>query len=215
MWLNKKIKMRKNIFFITIALTLVTYSATFCQNIKFGIVAGLNISKSNLTNIPNGYNNTYNPMMTYNFNAFVSYKNSKSWGLSLEPGFIQKGEKQDGLETNYRYNLNYIHMPILFIYDINDKMYFSIGPELGYLINTKLKSKETTIDLTSSYSNRFELSGLAGINYKVSDHLDVGLRYNHGISYQSQIEWTDIQGNNIGKSNIYNQYFQLVLKYKI
>ena len=65
------------------------------------------------------------------------------------------------------------------------------------------------------YDRRFELSGFIGINYNVIDNLDIGLRYNHGLTYTSKIIWINELGEETGVSKDYNQYFQLILRFKI
>ena len=64
--------------------------------------------------------------------------------------------------------------------------------------------------------DRFELSGLIGINYSLIENLDIGLRYNHGLTCISKLVFTDIMGNETGEHyNEYNQYFQFFLRFKI
>lgn len=205
--------MTKKTIFFTIGLIVISNLTGFSQNFKFGLVAGFDIANAHLTNKPYGFgdNQVYYPMIAYNFNGYIGYKKSEVWGLSIEPGFIQKGGRQKSSDDYIRFNLNYLQLPILFDYYVVDKFYISIGPELSYLINAKVKSN----DITDLYDRRFELSCLVGINYKIIDKLDIGLRYNHGLTYTSKITWTNEFGESIGVSKDFNQYLQLVLKLKI
>lgn len=209
--------MTKKTIFFTICLIVILNLTAFSQNLKLGFVAGFDVANAQLINRPDGIGNNqvYYPMIAYNFNGYVGYKKSDLWGLSIEPGFIQKGGRQKSSNDYIRFNLNYIQLPILFDYYFVDKFYISIGPELSYLINAKVKSKDSSNDITDLYDNRFELSGLVGINYKIIDKLDIGLRYNHGLTYTSKITWTNANGTSLGESKEYNQYFQLVVKLKI
>jgi len=209
--------MTKKTIFIAIGLLVISNLTAFSQNFKFGLVAGFDIANAHLTNKPDGFgdNQVYYPMIAYNFNGYIGYKKTESWGLSIEPGFIQKGGRQKSSDDYIRFNLNYIQLPVLFDYYIADKFYVSIGPELSYMMNAKVKSKDNSNDITDLYDRRFELSGLVGINYRIIDKLDIGLRYNHGLTYTSKITWTNEFGESVGELKDYNQYFQLIVKWKI
>ncbi|MBP7508542.1 MAG: PorT family protein [Prolixibacteraceae bacterium] len=209
--------MTKKTILFAVGLIVISNLTAFSQNFKFGLIAGLDIANAHLTNKPEGFgdNQVYYPMIAYNFNGYIGYKKSELWGLSIEPGFIQKGGRQKSSDDYIRFNLNYLQLPILFDYYIVDKFYVSIGPELSYMINAKAKSKDNSNDITDLYDRRFELSGLVGINYRIIDKLDIGLRYNHGFTYTSKITWTDKFGESIGESKDYNQHFQLFVKLKI
>ena len=210
--------MTKRIIFITFSFIVISNITALSQNFKFGIVAGLDIAKSRYSKIPNAFSGSqsYNPMIAYNFNGYIGYKKSDSWGFSIEPGFIQKGGKQKiSNETYVRLNLNYLQLPILLDYYIFKKLYISLGPELSYLHSAKLKSKEISNNITDSIYKRFELSGIIGLNYKITDYFDIGIRYNHGLTYTSKISWFDDSGKDLGESNEYNQYVQLNVEYKI
>lgn len=70
---------------------MISNLTAFSQNFKFGLAAGIDITNAHLTNKPDGYysdNQVYYPMIAYNFNGYIGYKQSESWGLSIEPGFI-------------------------------------------------------------------------------------------------------------------------------
>lgn len=205
--------MKKKTIFFAVGLMIISNLTVFSQDLKLGFAAGFDVANAHLTNKPDGGDNdqVYYPMIAYNFNGYIGYKKSELWGLSFEPGFIQKGGRQKSSGDYIRLNLNYIQLPILFDYYFVDNFYISIGPELSYLINAKLKSS----DITDLYDRRFELSALVGINYRINDKLDVGLRYNHGLIYTSKVTWVNALGESLGESKVFNQYLQFVIKFKI
>ena len=83
------------------------------------------------------------------------------------------------------------------------------------MINAKAKTKDNSNDISEFYDNKFELSGLIGINYTINKNVDIGLRYNHGLTYTSKITWVDSMGNLLDNSKEYNQYIQLIIRLKI
>lgn len=201
----------------SVGFFMISNFTAFCQDIKFGLAAGIDIANTHLTNKPDGNSNNqvYYPILAFNFNGYIGYKRAEDWGLSIEPGFIQKGGRQKNSDDYIRFNLNYIQLPVSFDYYFADKFYVSIGPELSYLINARAKSDDNYSDVTDLYDRKFELAGLVGINYKIMDKLDIGLRYNHGLTYVSKSTITNELGENIGESKNYNQYLQLIMKFTI
>lgn len=204
-----------------IALLLFCTHELISQNFKFGALAGIGVTNSHITNKPEEIGDAliFYPMISYNFNGYIGYKSARFFGLSLEPGFIQKGGVQTYDKNDKNDNVNiklfYIQMPLLADFYITDELFVSVGPEFAFLINAKAKSKDQSADINDWYDNTFELSGMVGINYNIFTKFDIGLRYSHGISYSNKLIWTDIEGNVVRESNEYNQYWQFILRFKI
>ena len=106
-------------------------------------------------------------------------------------------------------------MPILMNLYLSKNIYLSVGPEVAYRINAKVKTKNISKDISDFYEKE-ELSGLMGINYKWKEKVDIGLRYNQGISYVSTIRLTDELGLPNGEtSREYNQYVQWIVRFQL
>ena len=207
--------MTKKIVLIVFGLIFISKLIVFSQSYRFGFEAGFDIANAQMTGEPDRSLQLYYPMPAFNVNGIFGYKISQSLGVYAEPGFIQKGGKQKSTNGDVRLQLNYIQLPVLAELYIAHKIYFSIGPEFGYMINAKAKSKQHSNDITSLYDKRFELSGLAGINYRILDKLDIGLRYNHGLTYTQKIILVNEFGDQTGVTKDYNQYFQVIVKFRI
>lgn len=208
-------------FWIFIFLNLILFSNTNAQDFKFGILSGFNVANAQLTNKPDieGVSRIYYPLISITTNGYFSYLSSGVWGLSAEPGFIQKGGKiqnqQDNRDDDIKFKLNYIQLPILADFYLSDKIFLSVGPEFAYLINAKIKTKDFANDITDNYDNHFEISGLIGVNYNILENFDIGLRYNHGLTYTWKVTYTDDAGYEMGEMKEYNQYFQFIVRFKI
>ncbi len=191
------------------------------QDIKFGFLAGLVVTNARVTNKPEIHNDyrVFYPMYSFNINGYIEYKFSKNWGISAEPGFIRKGGiVRFGLNhymSSIKLSLNYVQMPLLINFYFSDKFFVSLGPEFAYLINSEENLPSTATGLSQFNENAFEISVMIGLNYSLSKKIDIGLRYNHGLTYNSIITWTDVYGPPIGQSKVYNQYFQFILRFKI
>ena len=72
-----------------------------------------------------------------------------------------------------------------------------------------------TGNVYSDYKDKIELYGLVGINYKITQRIDLGLRYNHGISPLKKVPLYGDKFEILGQAKMYNQYFQFVVKVRI
>jgi hypothetical protein len=203
--------MKKRLLKLLLSLIILYGLKLQAQRLNYGLEAGFDVANSHVTGLPSG--RMYYPMISYNINCYLGYKINGILRVLIEPGFIQKGGLEKGT-PDFRVQNNYIQMPLLVDYFINDKLYLSLGPEFAYLINAKAKSSNQTNDITKYYDRRNELSGLIGINYNIYKWFDIGLRYNHGLTYYSKIDLVNENGDKVGNVKEYNQYFQLILRIK-
>jgi outer membrane protein with beta-barrel domain len=191
------------------------------QDIHFGFLSGLGITNACVTNKVEIYNDyrVFYPMGSFNINGSIEYKFSKTFGIAAEPGFIRKGGIVRFGVNHYmdviKLKLNYVQLPIFVNIYCTNKFFITIGPEFAYLINSEGKLPETATGFAYFKENAFEISGLIGINYRITKKIDVGFRYNHGLTNISVLKWTDGYGPEIGQSKVYNQYFQFIFRFKI
>jgi hypothetical protein len=98
---------------ISFGFILISTLSIKAQSFKFGVLAGFDLPK---TSIPGVYDTIYilDPMISFNFNGHIGYKSAGFFGLSIEPGFVQKGGLQSSdHHKKTRIQFNYIPMPIL------------------------------------------------------------------------------------------------------
>jgi len=213
--------MRTKTFYLFISVFLLLEICLNAQSFKYGLTAGLDIAKAYTTNIHIRDDNSrlYDPMISYNVNGYLGYKSTGFWGISFEPGYIQKGGAQryetETKEDDIRIQLNYIQMPVLFDIYVTNKIFISVGPELAYMISATSKSMEGLYDIWDLYNRNFEVSGLIGINFNVIKNFDIGIRYNHGITWISKVIYFDTDNNIKTPSEEFNQYLQVFLRFKI
>ena len=203
--------MNKKFISIIIGSVLVIGVSSNAQNLKFGLLGGIDLVNIYMTPLePRQIGQPYGNMRAFNINCFISYKNQRFWGFSIEPGFIQKGGSQ-GVQQRCRLELNYFQIPILADVYILQKLYLSIGPEFSYMISAKFINVDPdfTNSVYSNYKDKIELSGLIGIKYMITQRIDLGLRYNHGISPLIKVPLFGYNHVILGKAKMYNQYFQI------
>lgn len=200
-------------------LTLLSTIGVNAQDFAFGLVAGFDVANTRISNMPDPYdgNKPYYPLIAFNVNAHISFKSKSFWAVSIEPGFIQKGEhyRYDDKNKNIKFIYNYFQIPIFVDFFPTKKLSFSIGPEFAFLVNAKAKSKDDSNDVTDIYHEKFEISALVGVNYNVFKYIDIGLRYSRGLTHILAFTFTDETGTTIGEGKLYNQYFQFFVRFKI
>lgn len=203
---------------LTFLILLFLGLSAYTQNFRYGIVGGLDITKNHTTNLSLRSDNyrVYDSMLSFNINGHIGYKSESFWGVSLEPGFMRKGgiykNETSVINDDIKVQLDYIQMPILFDIYMTDKIFLSLGPEIAYLFGGRTKSAGiTSYNIWDLYSSNFEISGLIGINYCLSKNLDIGVRYNHGLTWISKVIYYESNKT----SNEYNQYLQLMIRFKI
>ncbi|MFT5168753.1 MAG: hypothetical protein ACI8P3_003998 [Saprospiraceae bacterium] len=194
---------------------------TNAQEFKYGFQIGIGLSEKRTTedNSPRfgSFDIKSEKKVSYSINGYLGFKGKKFFGISLEPGFIQKGYHQRSLATGieaYNINYNYINLPVLADFYIGNSIIVSIGPEISYLTKANVKSESFSNPLQYHIPD-FELSGLIGIQFKITQHMDTGLRYNRGLSSTSTISFTDDNGQPSGELKEYNQYYQVFFRYRI
>lgn len=191
------------------------------QNINFGFLEGLVVPNSRVTNKHEIYSDyrVFYPKYSFNINGYIEYKISENWRISAEPGFIRKGGVvRFGLNhymSTIKLSLNYIQIPILTNFHFSDKFSAAVGPEFAYLLNREKNLPTIATGFSHFTDNSFEISAMIGVYYSLSKESDIGLRYSHGLTYISLITWTDGYGPPIGQSKVYNQYFQLFIRFNI
>ncbi|HNX67298.1 MAG TPA: porin family protein [Bacteroidales bacterium] len=215
--------MKSAILSLALLLSFIAIPDINAQTFRYGVQAGMNLcnpqvaDKSDYTD-----GRVFYPLVSFGVNGYFSIKSNSFWGLSVEPGFIRKGGTHHNIRIftdgklyspqDFKYISNYIQLPLFADFYVTDKLYISAGPELAYHLNSKAKGEYLTEDISDNYK-RLELSGSVRLTYSLLRNLDCALTYNHGLTSSSEIEWADELYNAIGISKVYNQYFQVLLRF--
>lgn len=154
---------------------------------KFGIKGGLN-----LTNLYSDAPDDEN--MKLGFNAGIYWKLPVAKGFSIQPELLytQKGSKStynnfiqgDG---EYRFNLNYIELPVLATFNVAKNLNIHAGPYVGYLVSADVKDVDDNgtingaVDLNEDNFKRWDVGLAAGLGFDISN-FTIGARYNYGLT---------------------------------
>ena len=196
--------------FITSLLVAFSLMQSFGQ-ISFGVKAGLNFS--NVKNIGSTENKT---RLGFNGGFFTKIDISKRFIVQPELLYSIKGNKFPPTAINGGgiLSLNYISIPLLGGFRLDDKFTILLGPEFNFLTNANSKFDNTNHDVSKNF-RKFDVAIDLGATYNIKRNIGVEIRYSYGFEGLADVIMTDQSGNEIGKGSIgSNRVFQLGLFYK-
>ena len=177
------------VIFATATSALAQEQQTSSENSlspKFGIKGGVN-----LTNM--FVNDVSDENMKVGFNAGFFAKLPVTKGFSIQPELLysSKGAKEtynNFLEGKgeYRFNLNYIELPVLAVINVAKNFNVHVGPYISYLaaVNIKDLNDDGTIDeikeLNAENFNRIDYGVAGGLGIDISN-ITLGARYSYGL----------------------------------
>ena len=145
--------MKKTILF----LILITSSLSYSQNnLNYGIKAGLSMI---------GFNQNFGNEPGINFGGIIEYKLNPRLDFQSELSYSKAG----GYIQDKFIKLEYIQVPLILKLNLTSVISFSGGIQAGYLINDNI-------------SENFNLSGIAGVNFKITKKIFSQLRYDFGLN---------------------------------
>jgi len=147
------------------------------QNFQYGVKAGMNQSTYR------GETNSGLFKMEVYAGIFANYQFNKNFGLQTEFVYSRLDSRDTLNGDKINISLNYLQVPILFQYNLSnyEQFKFILGPQFGYLLNSKLKVDNDT-NKDKSLFEKFDYGAVVGLEYIESDHFVLSLRYYLGLS---------------------------------
>ncbi|GAA3989746.1 porin family protein [Hymenobacter antarcticus] len=161
---------------LSLGLLVGVASAANAQEARFGIKAGVNLANVTNTDVEAKKN-------LIGFAAGVMADFSFSDLISLHPEvlFSQKGVKFEDGKNTAQIRTNYIDVPVLLRVKA-DGLFFEAGPQVGFLASQKFEANGTTITTSTDGTRKVDVGYIAGVGYQLPQGLELGVRYNGGIS---------------------------------
>ncbi|KQR94639.1 opacity protein [Chryseobacterium sp. Leaf180] len=194
--------------------TTTSNSSMGMSDVRFGIKAGMNVSS--ITN--DAGLEDQGSKIGFNAGVFATIPVAESFSIQPEVLYTQYGDKYDQVILGNRYsfarNLDYIAVPVMFQYNFIPNFYLEAGPEFGFLVSAKNKTKNETNNNTITESDNYKDSlntfnfGIGiGAGYYFTDNIGVTARYVAGV--------TDLAKDRpANRDAIRNNVFQVGLAYK-
>ncbi len=201
-------------------------SSNLFSQVEFGIMAGPNFSNVRFIQDSDFDDTGSNESQDYRLGVHAGFlldvKLNNHFSIESNILYNLKGYDYTDQFTNEngKVSLHCITLPIAMGYQIFPNTTLQLGPEISYLASSRIKIGDINQDASNIYSKNFSLSALAGINYAITDHLELGIRYSHGITRMNKenlITITDDNGAALGVIDLKtkSRTFQLSMRYKI
>ncbi|MEN7548723.1 porin family protein [Rapidithrix thailandica] len=207
--------MKKTILTVAFALFAVVFAQA---QVSGGLKAGLNLN--NLNSSQDGFD--MDSKLGYHFGAYLEANVSEKFSIQPELLFSAQGAKRSETYEDFgikisddtKVNLNYLNVPVLVKFNINEMFNIYAGPQAGFVLSAKTKSEveamghseETEVDIKDDMKSiDFGLTFGVGVNLPAG--LNATLRYNLGLS--------DTRENDDEGDAIKNGVFQLSVGYRL
>jgi len=154
---------------------------------KFGIKGGLNFTNMYVDEVGD-------EKMKVGWHLGVFTKFPLTEGVSLQPELLysNKGTRITYSDANYgrgnyRFNLNYFELPVLFTFNVAEQFHINLGPYVGYLSKANVTdidedgTVEELVNLNEDNFKRWDFGAAAGAGFDVNN-FTMGLRYNLGLT---------------------------------
>ncbi len=164
--------MKKTIILISLFLI---FFASNAQKVQIGLKGGINVSSLHFS-YP--ISDSYHSKTGLHAGLFARINASKEWAIQPEAFFSSEGAKSESGNYELRINLNYINVPVLLQYLVGKGFRLEGGPQIGFLINSKVESNGMTAN-TNFNSTTFSIP--LGIDYQIDNGLGLDVRYVFGL----------------------------------
>jgi hypothetical protein len=167
--------MKKKSVVSTILLVII-FSAVNAQEFNAGAYGGMSITQLD-GDTYSGYNKT-----GLVGGAFVNRFATKKIGWQLGIRYIRKGSKHADASNGsyYESQLHYVEMPVTARYYIRKNIDLEGGLAIGYLLKAMENFGDGFLDDNPPF-NKFELSGLAGVNYHWNKQFSFGAFFSYSL----------------------------------
>ena len=177
---------------LSLGLLAGVAGAANAQEARFGVKAGVNLANVTGSDGPNKKNlvgATAGVMADFSFSDLIS--------LHPEVLFSQKGVKFEASNNTAQVRTTYIDVPLLLRVKA-DGLFFEAGPQVGFLAAQKFEVNGTTISTSTDGTRKVDVGYIAGIGYQLPQGLELGVRYNGGIS-----DLSDPSGSSKSRNSVF------------
>jgi len=199
--------MKKLFLFIAVGLFVINTNAqdkpTSDEGVKFGVKAGVNFAT-----ITGDDTEDVKSKTGFHIGGVVEIPISDAFSVQPELLYSSQGAKEDSDFGEGKLNLDYINVPIMAKYYVSEGFSLEAGPQVGFLINSKLEFEGESEDIKDETTG-IDFGLNFGVGYKMETGLNFGVRYNLGLS--NIWDFSDFDG--LDEFNNKNGVFQISIGY--
>lgn len=153
---------------------------------KLGVRGGVNLSNMFVNDVSDE-----NMKVGILLGVFAKLPLTKGFSIQPELNYSSKGAKEtydnflEG-EGEYRFNLNYIELPVLGVINLGKNFNIHAGPYISYLASVNIKDMnddgtiEEIAELNAEDFNRIDYGLAGGLGIDIQN-FSIGARYNYGL----------------------------------
>jgi hypothetical protein len=166
--------MKKILGFITFFFLILHL---YAQKIDFGLRGGLNISTFNFSD-----KSSIDSKAGLHLGAFFRIHASPKWALQPEFIYSMEGAREPltGSDNMTVYRLNYLNVPVMLQRIFNNGFRIEGGPQIGFLLNSRIKSGNGTVNNPGFIASSFSIP--LGVSYLIPTGIGFDARYVFGLS---------------------------------
>ena len=187
---------------LSLGLLAGVASAAQAQEARFGVKAGINLANVTGSDVKNNKN-----LVGAAVGVMADFSLSDLISLHPELLYSQKGVKLENGSATAQSRFSYLDVPLLLRVKA-DGLFFEAGPQVGFLIAEKdevnIPGLGSSTSTSTNGTRKVDVGYIAGVGYQLPQGLELGVRYNGGIS--------DLSDPSSG-SKTRNSVFQLQVGY--
>lgn len=187
----------------TLAMISLVSAGIYAQGISGGLKGGLNLSNQDLE----GFVDT-KMKIGFHVGAFATIMFTENMGLQPEILYSVQGSEIDEDGADATFNVNYLTVPVLFRYNINEMIHLHAGPQIGFLMKAEVEADGDTEDF-DDYFTGTDIAGAVGGGVDLPMGLGFGARYIFGLS--NVLDYEDAADEYTWKNN----NIQIFVSYKL
>ena len=175
---------------LLLSSVMVAIGFTVSAQTSFGAKVGLNIASLSGDDVSD-----LDSRASLHIGGVAEFEISEKFSFQPELLYSAQGAKisEDGFDATFK--LDYINIPLIAKYYVTDGLSIEAGPQVGFLLSSKLKvefdGESETEDIEDMSSIDFGLS--FGLGYKLESGINFGARYNLGLSNISEEDDSDVK----------------------
>ena len=196
---------------IALTLLLLAPLATHAQNFDFYALAGPSVSQIDGDRV-GGYNK-----MGAIAGLGIAHSFNQQLQALMELEYISKGKGtyEESTGASYKTNLNYVQLPLLVQYNINNAFFVETGLSAACLFSYQFYENNEPTSSSPFQPTKFELGYLIGSTYAINDFWRVNLRFAYSIIHINELSDDDYYRSSSWKHPLgkYNRSLTLALQY--
>ena len=217
--LQRVLHRAKKLIFLLMTIFAVTTTQTFAQNFTGKLIVGVNGSQIDGDGLA-GY---FKPGLV--FGAGVRFPVSEKLSIGPEIMYSMKGAKTSFDQvTQFNlprliYRLNYVDLPLVAEYKVNDGFQVEGGFLVGYLLNSEFDNGTNLGFVNIDYLfKKLDYQGFIGLKYKIFDDFWINGRMLYSIVSTNAIGLNNFNNGIIGartQGGYFNNLLQFTLSYRL